>query len=119
MDQVKISVLSSGQALLDGREVTLSELEEALQAARLNGSPIQYYREDPESEAPAEAEAVLFPDRSPRPSNVIEWPVIETFFANVRKQAASSRGVSLVRQDRLHFILPAPPLWWVTTRSGE
>ena len=67
MDQVKISVLSSGQALLDGREVTLSELEEALQAARLNGSPIRYYREDPESEAPAEAEAVLFPDRSPRP----------------------------------------------------
>jgi hypothetical protein len=128
---LKISVLSSGKILLDGREVGLSELEEAFQAANVHGSLVQYTRENPEGEAPPVAEAVIKliaanrlrvalytnPDfseqvdlqRQPQASGVIEWPGIDTFFAKVRKQAAISRGVSLVRPDRLHFILPVPP----------
>jgi hypothetical protein len=130
-DELKVSVLASGSILLDGREIGLSELEEAFQAAKLNGSVVKYYRENPEGESPPEVEAVLkliianrmrvalytTPDFSrqpeletaPQASNVIEWPGIEVFFAKVRKQAAGSRGVSLVRPDRVHFILPAPP----------
>jgi len=140
-DALKVSVLSSGNILLDGREVSLSDLEEALQAAKLNGSLVQYYRENPEGKAPPEAEAVLKliianrmrvalytkpdfseqPDlqRTPQASNVIEWPGIEVFFAKVRKQAAGSRGVSLVRPDRVHFILPAPPPGTISPKMVE
>jgi hypothetical protein len=123
---LKVSVLSSGDILLDGRQVSLSELEEAFQAAKVDGSVVKYYRENPQGEAPPEAEAVVklivanrlrvaltpnadFSDQPARPSNVLEWPGIETFFAKVRKQAAGSRGVSLVRPDRSHYVLPAPP----------
>ena len=128
---LKVSVLASGSILLDGREVSLNDLEEAFQVAKISGSLIQYYRENPEDKAPPEAEAVLQliianrlrvalytkpdfsqqPDlrQSPQASNVIELPGIEVLFAKVRKQAAGSRGVSLVRPDRVHFILPAPP----------
>jgi hypothetical protein len=123
---LKVSVLSSGDILLDGREVSLSELEEAFQAAKIDGSVVKYYRENPQSQAPPEAEAVIklitanrlrvalftqadFTGTPELPSNVLEWPGIETFFAKVRKRAAGSRGVSLIRPDRVHFILPAPP----------
>jgi hypothetical protein len=117
---LKIGVLSSGKILLDGHESSLDKLEEALQAAKLNGSLVEYYRENPEAQAPPEAAAVLdliianhlrvsLTTQPARPSNLIEWPGIDTFFAKVRKQAANSRGVSLVRPDRDHFILPAPP----------
>lgn len=57
-----------------------------------------------------------FQDNAASPSNVIEWPAIEVFFAKVRKQAAASRGVSLVRPDRTHFILPAPPDGTITAQ---
>ncbi len=135
---LKISVLASGKVLLDGREAGLSELEEVLQAAKLSGSVVHYYRENPEDKAPLEAEAVFqriianrlrvalhtqpdFSDKfdprglpqatesTARPANLIEWPGIEIFFAKVRKQAAGSRGVSVVRPDRVQFIVPAPP----------
>jgi hypothetical protein len=125
-EAVNISVLTSGRILLDDREVSLDELEEALQDAKLAGSVVQYYREDAAAEPPPEAEAVFklitenrlrvvlstrpdFSDRVVPPSNVIEWPGIETFFSKVRKHAATSRGVSLVGPDRHHLMLPAPP----------
>jgi hypothetical protein len=126
---VKVSVFTSGKIQLDGREVGLSELEEALQTAKINGTVVEYFRENPAGKAPPEAEAVLKliadnrlrvalasqPDVSDtvaeaRQTNVIEWPGLEVFFAKIRKQAAKSRGVSLVRPDRGHFILPAPPV---------
>jgi hypothetical protein len=119
-ETVRISVLASGAILLEGREVSLSELANALQTAKLNGATVQYHRENPASKAPPEAEAVIkliaahrlriafTPEPGSRPSNVLEFPGIETFFAKVRKQAAGSRGVSLVRPDQVHFMLPAP-----------
>jgi hypothetical protein len=140
-EALKISVLSSGTILLDGRQVSLSELEETLQTAKLTGLTVKYYRENPQGNAPPEAEAVLtlitanrlrvslhaesdFSDKpdlqqAARPSNVIEWPGIETFFAKVRKKASESRGVSLVRPDRLHFILPAPPQGSISPQMAE
>jgi len=42
-------------------------------------------------------------------SNVVEIPILENLFRQVRMQAASSGGVSLVRPDRSHFALPGLP----------
>ena len=118
---IKISVLASGTGYCSTkREVSISELEVALQAAKLHGATVQYTRENPYSEAPPEAEQViklvaahrlrisLTTEPDGRPSNVLEFPTIETFFAKVRRKAAANRGVSLVRPDQKHFILPAP-----------
>ena len=119
---MKVSVLASGRILLDEREVSLAELEEELRAAKIRGATVQYYRENPRSEAPPEADAVmklitanrlriaLFtePDFR-RDSNVIEFPGFEVLFSKVRRQAAASRGVSIVRPDQSWFVLPAPP----------
>ena len=128
---MKISVLTSGRILLDGREVNLSELEEALHQAKLNGAAVQYTRENPESEAPPEADAVMkliaanrlrmALAEAPRaeggevdreaverePAEPIEFPGVDVFFAKVRRRAAAGRGVSVVRQRR-HYILPSP-----------
>jgi hypothetical protein len=113
---VNVSVLASGKILLDEREVSLRELEEAFDEARVNGTVVYYTREKPHEQAPTEAEAVMkmITDRRLRvaltgATNVIAVPGIEAFFAKVRKRAAESRGVSLVRPDRTHFILPSPP----------
>ena len=56
---VKISVLASGGILLDGREVSLNELDEALQEAKLQGATVQYFRENAAGPAPPEAESVI------------------------------------------------------------
>lgn len=117
--------MASGRILLDGREISLSELDEALQDAKLRGATVRYYRENPEAEGPPEAEAVMklivanrlrialstAPDSTEpgRAANVVEFPAIETFFARMRKQIAGKRGVSLIRADQKHFFLPAPP----------
>ena len=118
---VKISVLASGRILLDGNEVSISQLEEALATAKTNGATVSYFRENPESPAPPETDAVmraiianrlriaLTTDHEHRPSNLIEFPGSETLFSKVRRQAAAGRGVSLVRTDEKHFVLPAPP----------
>ncbi len=122
---LKISVLSSGRVLLDGREVTLGEVEEALRAAKLEGSLVQYHGDDPASPATPESNAVmqmiadnrlrvsLSDDAGPRPldrtSNIIELPGIESLFAKVRRHAAANRGVSLVTSSHAHVVLPAPP----------
>jgi hypothetical protein len=44
-----------------------------------------------------------------RPSNVIEFPGNEVFFSKVRRLAGGNRGISLVRADQTHYVLPAPP----------
>jgi hypothetical protein len=127
---VKIRVLASGRILLDGREVSLTDLDDALYSAKLEGSTVQYDRERPGSEAPPEADAVMklitanrlriaFTPQTDRPSNVIEFPGIETFFAKVRRQAAGNRGVSLVRPDQVVYGLPAPPQGSISPQMVE
>ncbi len=96
----------------------MDELEAALEAAKDIGSPVQY---DGERVA---AVLKLITDMRLRllagsEPNVIEMPGIETFFAKVRKLAAGSRGVSLVRPDRGHFILPAPPAGFIRPEMVE
>jgi len=56
---LKISVLSSGSVLLDGRPVELSALEEALRNAKQNNGSVWYYRETPPANPSAQAMAVL------------------------------------------------------------
>jgi hypothetical protein len=123
---VRVSVTASGKILLEDREVSLSALDDALQTAKIEGATIQYDREDPASEAPAEVMQVMklitdkrlrialpaMPDTSesaPRPSNVLEFPGAESFFTKVRRKAAGVRSVSVVRSELAHFMLPAPP----------
>jgi hypothetical protein len=122
--EIEISVTASGQVFLDGREVSLSELEEALPAAKLDGTTVRYTRENPESDAPEVAEQVMkliAANRlriafSPSPdipvektAKVLEFPGIETIFAKVRRQAAKHRGIVLVRPDNILYQLAAPP----------
>jgi hypothetical protein len=115
-----IHISSSGAIRLDGREVNLSELETALREAKLNGSTVQYSREHPESDAPPVVDAVMkmitanrlriaLAVQPDRPSNVIDFPGIEAFFAKVRRRASGHRGVLLVTPDQVMFGLPAPP----------
>lgn len=115
-ESLKVTVLASGKILLDGSEVNLSRLEEVLIAAKSRGALVRYDRENATGPAPPEAEAVMNLITSQHPrialsgvSNVIEMPGLETLFAKVRRYAGSNRGVSLLRPDRTHFILPAPP----------
>jgi hypothetical protein len=116
---LNVTVLANGRILLDGREVSLDELEDALQAAKIDGATVQYDREDPASEAPPEAAAVMkiitdnrlrivFSPQSGQSAKVLEFPGMEQFFAKVRRQAGSNRGVLLVRPDQKRLILPAP-----------
>ncbi|HEY3838466.1 MAG TPA: hypothetical protein VGL72_17925 [Bryobacteraceae bacterium] len=118
--------MASGKILLEGREVSLAELESALKTAKLDGATIHYYQENPAGEPPAEWMAVMkliadnrlrialtplaeSSESAPRPSNVLEFPGTESFFSKVRRKTAGSRSVSLVRSELTHFILPAPP----------
>jgi hypothetical protein len=115
---LNISVLSSGRILLEGRDVTLDELEEALEAARLDGKVVHYSRENPAGEAPPEVDAVmklitakhlrLAFTLQPDHSKIVEIPAIETFFAGVRRQAISNRGVLLVQLYQKPRLIPAP-----------
>jgi hypothetical protein len=127
---VNIRVLASGQILLEGREVSLSELDDALYNAKLEGSTVLYDRENPDTAGPPEAEAVMklitanrlriaFAPQPDRPSKVIEFPGIETFFAKIRRQAAGHRGVSLVRADQVVYNLPAPPQGSISPQMVE
>jgi hypothetical protein len=113
---VNLSVLASGKILLNDGEISVSELEQALDDAQRSGTRIRYTRENPQEPASQEAAAVIqmIIDRGLSVefagiSNVIAMPGIEALFVKVRKKAAESRGVSLVRPDRTHFILPGPP----------
>jgi hypothetical protein len=123
---VKVGVTASGKILLEGHEVSLDGLAAALEAAKLDGATVQYTRENPTGEAPSEAMAVMkmitdnrlriaftpapeSTDDAPRPSNVVEFPGAETFFSKVRRKAEGSHGVSVVRSELTHYIVPAPP----------
>lgn len=56
---LKISVLSNGNLLLDGRECALGDLGSALNNAQNTGNAIWYFRENPAGDPPPHAMAVL------------------------------------------------------------
>lgn len=116
---LNVTVLGSGTILVEGREVSLDELESALQSAKMAGATVQYDRENPADEAPPEAAAVMkiitdnrlrliFSAQHGQSAKVLQFPGTEDLFAKVRKQAGSNRGVFLVRSDQKRLLLPAP-----------
>ena len=56
---LKISVLASGEILLDGRSIEMTALDSALQSAKSENPTVWYYRESASKDAPPEAMAVI------------------------------------------------------------
>jgi hypothetical protein len=129
-DAIKVSVLSSGAILLEGKPVTLGELEHAFQSVKQRGAPVLYYREAAASEPPPEGMSVLqlivanrLPVSMSSKPDFSDWVDTqgvshprgaessreEAHFTKARKHAASGRHVVIVRPDRRCLMLPAPP----------
>src|SRR5690242_18659710 len=97
---LKVSVLADGGLLLDGQQVTLAELERAMDEASKEGGAVWYYREGGQGEPPAVAMQVLeivtrkkLPIRlSAKPdfsdSVVPPAPDLEQVFAPIRQRAS-------------------------------
>jgi hypothetical protein len=56
---VRISVLTSGKVLVDGKESNLSEIKKALGRARSEKAAVWYYRESGKGEPPPQAMEVI------------------------------------------------------------
>jgi biopolymer transport protein ExbD len=56
---VKISVLASGKLLLNGQPSDLAQIEAEFQRQKTRGGSVWYYRENGQSEPPAEAMSVI------------------------------------------------------------
>jgi hypothetical protein len=112
---LKVSVLANGNLLLDGRPVTLPDLEAALKNGAREGAAVWYYREDAAGQAPPIATEVMkritslrLPIRfSTRPdfsdSVTSTW---EQLFAMVREKAAQGQ-LMILRPDGRVAGLPA------------
>lgn len=108
---IKISVLTGGEVLLDGRPVTLDELDEALRRGAEQKAVVWYYRENASTEAPAIVTQVIQriaghrlpvrlctkPDFSDTSEDVRQ--ASEKVFQAVREQAARG-SIAIVRPDR-------------------
>ncbi len=55
----RVSVLASGKVLLNGSESTLPALSTEFERLKSSGGAVWYYRENPQSEPPAEAVEVI------------------------------------------------------------
>lgn len=55
----KISVLSSGSVLLDGKPIQMADLERLFQSAKGKDAVVWYYRESPDAEPPPQAKDVI------------------------------------------------------------
>lgn len=115
---IRVSVLKTGELLLDGRPATLSEIELALKEGAQAGAAVWYYREDPGSqEPPAGAMSVMKlivenrlpvrlctkPDFSGDVST--EASGLETLFAGIREKAA--RQIVILRPDGKVMMMPS------------
>ena len=56
---VKISVLQSGQILIDGTESTIDQVEQRLAQLKSEGGTVWYYREAGQQEPPPEAMQII------------------------------------------------------------
>ena len=56
---IRISVLASGEILVDGKHVELDQLDAILEAAKSENPTVWYYREAAAKDAPPEAMAVI------------------------------------------------------------
>jgi hypothetical protein len=55
----KVTVLTSGTVLLDGRPTTMQALEERFKALKASNGAVWYHRENPASEPPPQGTAVV------------------------------------------------------------
>ena len=112
---LKLSVMSAGNLLLDGRESTLAEFRQALRALVEAKGTLWYYRENAAGEAPRLALEVLnlitasrLPVRlSTRPdfSDTVTPNPMEQIFALARLKARE-RNIVILRPDGKHNLLP-------------
>jgi hypothetical protein len=123
VEPLRIRVTASGEVLLNDDPVSLLELDDALKEAKRDEIPVHYCRENAESKATPEAEAVIkliaanrlritlsTSDETAAPveRKVVAFPAFENLFAEVRQEATRNRGLSIVRPDGKRLILPPP-----------
>ena len=117
---LKVSVLATGELLLDGQPVTLPGLEHVFGQAPKDGTVVWYYRENAAGDPPAVAAEVMklitanrLPIRlSLRPdfadTVTPELPDLERIFRPLREKAAQGQLV-ILRPDGRVMQLPALP----------
>ena len=115
---IKISVLASGEVLLDGQAVTIDALDETLRRGAEQKAAVWYYRENAAGEAPAIVEQVMQrivshrlpvrlstkPDFSDTVKDALQ--ASERAFDAVREKAASG-SIAIVRPDGRVLLLAA------------
>ena len=117
---LKVSVLATGELVLDGQPVTLPALEQALGQATKDDTVVWYYRENAAGDPPAVVAKVMnliaanrLPVRfSSRPdfsdTVTLELPDLEKVFRPLREKAAQGQLV-ILRPDGRVMQLPALP----------
>jgi hypothetical protein len=114
---IKVSVLASGEILLDGQPVTLGDLDLALQQGAKAKAAVWYHREDPGGAPPpvvADVMKLITSNRLPiRLSSkpdfsdaVAPTDILEQNFAAIRQKAALRRIV-ILRSDGQYLLIPA------------
>lgn len=115
---LKVSVIATGELLLNGDRITVAELEDAIRHSGEAKLIVWYYRENAADEPSSLANEVLKlitehklpirlssrPDFSDSITNVAE--TLEQIFASVRKKAAEGQLV-ILRPDGRQVKLPA------------
>ncbi len=124
---LKVSVLVSGDVLLDGEQVSLEGLGERLESAKADRPVVWYYREAAGGEPPAEAMQVMkiivdkrlpislcskpdFSDYVDRKG--VSHPRYTTWdgvVAKVREMTTGGRYVGMIRPDRSYLLMAPPP----------
>ena len=98
---LKVSVLQAGDLLLDGRTVTLPQLEMAMEEAAKASETVWYYREAAAGEPPAIAMAVMgLIARNKLPVRLFPTPdfapsALDSAFDRIRESAAGGKVVIL------------------------
>jgi hypothetical protein len=123
---LKVSVLASGAVSLDGKPVTVEELQAKLESVKADRPVVWYYREAAGGEPPAEAMHVMkvvVDNRLPvslcsKPdfSDYVDLKGVahlrhatwDSVVSEVRERTAGGRYVGLVRPDRTYLLI-APP----------
>jgi hypothetical protein len=116
---MKVSVLASGEILLDKQPVTLADLQVALLQGAKSNAAVWYYRENPGGAPPpvvADVMKLITGNRMPiRLSSkpdfsdaVAPAAVVEQNFAAIRQKAALGKLVVL-RPDGQYLVVPAGP----------
>ncbi len=124
---LKVSVLASGAVLLDGRPVSLEELQAEFDNLKPERPVVWYYREAAEGEPPAEAMQVMKMITENRlPISLSSKPDFSDYVdmkgrshpryatwgaavAVVREKTAGGKYLGIIRPDRSYLLVASPP----------